>query len=135
MFAARAESAGVALQVRAAADLPTVSADAGRVLQALSNLVTNALKFTGAGGRVTLSAEPDGADVRFAVEDTGTGISAEDLPHVFDRFWHKRRVAQPGSGLGLPIVRGIVEAHGGQVGVESTPGQGSRFSFTVPSAS
>jgi PAS domain S-box-containing protein len=134
MFAARAQSADVELEIRAANDLPTVSADAGRVLQALSNLVTNALKFTESGGHVRLSAEPDPNGVRFVVEDTGTGITAEDLPHVFDRFWHKRRAAQPGSGLGLPIVRGIIEAHGGQISVESTLGEGSRFSFTVPSA-
>ena len=100
----------------------------------LGNLLTNALKYTPRGGRIWLSAAADPLGVRFAVEDTGAGIAAESLPHVFDRFWHGRRASRPGGGLGLPIVRGIVEAHGGTVDVRSTIGEGSWFSFTIPIA-
>jgi signal transduction histidine kinase len=102
------------------------------VLQVLGNLVTNAFRYTASGGCISLHAECDPAGVRFTVQDTGTGIPAEELPHVFDRFWPRRHAARGGSGLGLPIVRGIVEAHGGAVEVRSTTGEGSRFSFTIP---
>jgi signal transduction histidine kinase len=100
----------------------------------LGNLVTNSLRFTEPGGHVTLQAEPDPTGVRFVVEDTGGGIAPEDLPHVFDRFWQRQQGGGHGSGLGLSIVRGIVDAHAGQVMVESTPGKGSRFSLTLPTA-
>jgi signal transduction histidine kinase len=120
--------------MRAAPDLPAVLADAGRVLQVLANLVGNALRHTTTGGRVTLLAERDPKGVRFAVKDSGAGIAGEELPHLFDRFWHKRQAAQRGSGLGLPIVRGIVEAHGGTIDVRSAAGEGTWFSFTIPAA-
>ncbi|MDQ6886205.1 MAG: PAS domain-containing sensor histidine kinase [Gemmatimonadota bacterium] len=113
--------------------LPLVRADRERVLQVLSNLVSNAVKFTPPGGRITLRAEQDAGMVRFGVADTGSGIPSEDVPHLFDRFWHARRAAhERGTGLGLFIVKGLVEAHGGRVRMESTPGQGSTFSFTLP---
>jgi two-component system sensor histidine kinase BaeS len=97
--------------------------------------VTNALKFTEWGGRITLAATWDPDGVCFSVADTGVGIAAENMPHVFDRFWEKRRYrGERGMGLGLAIVRGIVEAHRGEVAVESAPGEGSRFSFTLPLA-
>jgi signal transduction histidine kinase len=135
MFAAAAHQRGVALETQTAPDLPTVRADAGRVLQGLANLVMNALKFTEPGGRITLRSERDPGGVRFAVEDTGAGIAAEDLPHVFDRYWQKRQGGvERGTGLGLAIVRGIVDAHSGQLSVESAPGKGSQFSFTLPTA-
>ncbi len=134
MFAAMASAHGVVLETRTTPDLPAVRADAERVLQGLANLVTNSLRFTEPGGHITLRAEPDPAGVRFAVEDTGSGIASEDLPHVFDRFWQRQHGGGGGSGLGLSIVRGIVDAHGGQVMAESTPGKGSRFSFTLPTA-
>jgi signal transduction histidine kinase len=136
MFAARAQSVGVELETRVSPGLPPVFADAGRVVQVLGNLLTNALRYTANGGRVTLLAESsDPAGIRFAVKDTGTGIAAEDVPHVFDRFWHKRPTALRGGGLGLPIVRGIVEAHGGSVEVTSTSSEGTVISFTIPRAS
>jgi signal transduction histidine kinase len=135
MFAARAQSAGVALESRVSPELPTVSADSGRVVQVLGNLLTNALRHTASGGRITLRAERDSTGVRFAVEDTGTGIAAEDVPHVFDRFWHTRPTALRGGGLGLPIVRGIIEAHGGSVELTSTSSEGTVISFTIPLAS
>jgi PAS domain S-box-containing protein len=135
MFATTASQRGVALETQATPNLPPVRADAERVIQGLANLLTNSLKFTPRGGHITLRAEPDPTGVRFAVEDTGVGIAAEDLPHVFDRFWQKHREGgERGTGLGLAIVRGIVDAHGGQIRVESTPGKGSRFSFTLPAA-
>jgi PAS domain S-box-containing protein len=135
MFAVRAQSVGVELETRVSPGLSPVFADAGRVVQVLGNLLTNALRYTANGGRVTLHAESAPAGVRFAVEDTGTGIAAEDVPHVFDRFWHKRPTALRGGGLGLPIVRGIVEAHGGSVEVTSTSSEGTVISFTIPAAS
>jgi PAS domain S-box-containing protein len=133
MLAATASQAGVELETSVAPDLPLVQADSGRVLQVLGNLVGNAVRYTPRGGRVRLHAQRDPAGVRFTVEDTGVGIDADELQHVFDRFWHSRRVPQRGSGLGLPIVRGIVEAHGGSVDVTSTIGEGTRFGFTIPS--
>lgn len=115
--------------------LPGVYADRERILQVFSNLLGNALKFTPEGGRVSLGAAPaDDGLVRFFVEDTGHGIPEEDLPHLFDRFWsgHRSGDAREGTGLGLPIARGIVEVHGGAISVESEPGVGTRISFTIP---
>jgi signal transduction histidine kinase len=121
------------LDMDVAPGLPLVRADAERVIQALGNLVGNAVKFTPPGGRITMHAAPEQHGVLFTVQDSGVGIAPTDLPHVFDRFWQKRRdSARRGTGLGLAIVRGIVEGHGGRLSVESAPGQGSRFSFTLP---
>jgi PAS domain S-box-containing protein len=96
-----------------------ISCDHDRVIQLFSNVVGNAVKFTPEGGTVTLGAEPDGGMVRFSVADTGPGISAEELPYVFDRYYQARRRNRDGIGLGLSIARGIVEAHGGRIWVES----------------
>jgi signal transduction histidine kinase len=135
IFAAAAQQRGLTLETETEPDLPAIRADAGRVHQALGNLIMNAFKFTDAGGRITLRSEHDLGSVRFAVKDTGLGIAADDLPHVFDRYWQKRRSGgEPGVGLGLAIVRGIVDAHGGHLAVESAPGKGSQFSFTIPTA-
>lgn len=135
IFAAPAKQRGLTLETQTEPDLPAIRADADRVHQALSNLITNAFKFTDAGGRITLRAEQGLDTVRFVVKDTGVGISADDLPHVFARYWQKRRSGgEPGVGLGLAIVRGIVDAHGGHLAVDSAPGRGSRFSFTIPTA-
>jgi signal transduction histidine kinase len=109
-----------------------VRADGERVLQVLSNLVGNALKFTPQGGQVTLSAYRDGAMVRFAVLDTGPGIPRESLSHIFDRFWKREMPGKKGTGLGLFIAKGIVEAHGGRMWVESNLGHGAKFYFTLP---
>ncbi|HEY4393310.1 MAG TPA: ATP-binding protein [Polyangia bacterium] len=112
-----------------------ISCDHDRVIQLFSNVVGNAVKFTPEGGTVTLRAEPDGSMVRFAVADTGPGISTDELPYVFDRYYQARRRNRDGIGLGLSIARGIVEAHGGRIWVESPTaptGGGSTFFFTLP---
>ena len=111
-----------------------VNADPKRVLQVLGNLLSNALKFTPERGTIDCTAQRDGGFVRFSVIDTGPGIAAEDLPMLFDRFYqtndnaHKRK----GLGLGLAICKGLVAAHGGRIWVESLPGVGSAFNFTLP---
>ena len=109
-------------------------ADRERVLQIFTNLVGNAVKFTPKGGSITITATAAGPAVRFSVKDTGSGIAPENLPHVFDRFWQARARARSGAGLGLAIARGIVEAHGGEIGVESTVGVGTEMYFTLPTA-
>lgn len=108
-----------------------VHAERDRVLQVLSNLIGNALKFTPPGGRVLLTVERQGAFVRFGVLDTGTGISREKLEHVFDRFWSDSP-EKKGTGLGLFIAKGVVDAHGGSIWVDSELGRGTRFYFTLP---
>jgi signal transduction histidine kinase len=135
MFAAAAGDRGIVLTTDVPAPPDPVYADAERLVQVLANLVGNALKFTDAGGHVTVRVESGPAELRIAVVDTGSGIPAEQLPHIFDRYWHARRGAkQRGSGLGLAIARGIVEAHRGTIGVTSTPGEGSTFVVTLPVA-
>jgi signal transduction histidine kinase len=129
---ARASTLTLVTEVRS--ELPAVLADKGRVLQVLSNLLTNALKFTAPGGRVRVGAEQLADEVCFWVTDTGPGISAEELPHVFERFWQARPGDRRGAGLGLLIAKGIVEAHGGRIWVESAFGKGSTFYFTLPIA-
>jgi PAS domain S-box-containing protein len=134
--AQRPLAASAALDVRCDLDceLPDVWGDQHRLLQVFENLIGNAIKFTPAGGHITISATPRERDVEFRVADTGGGIAAGDLPHVFDRFWQARKGAHGGAGLGLPITRGIVEAHGGRIWVESTLGRGTTLSFTIPRA-
>ena len=132
MMGSLAGDAGVALKCRMPPELPVLYADRDRLVQVFSNLVGNALKFTPAGGSVALRAELLEGAVRFVVADTGSGIPAEHLPRLFDRFWQARRADRRGLGLGLPIVKGIVYAHGGRIEVASAPGEGSTFSFTIP---
>lgn len=133
-FGPMAEQAGIVLETGTAGDLPALWADPDRLQQVLSNLVSNAIRFTPPGGRIVLTGEreTEGAGVRFTVRDTGTGISPEQLPRVFDRFWQASRTGRRNLGLGLAIVRGIVEGHGGRVWVESEPGRGTALHFSVP---
>ena len=112
----------------------SVFADRERVLQVLSNLVGNALKFTDPGGHVSVSVDRQATMARFAVQDTGTGIRDENLSHIFDRFWKDQTPGKKGTGLGLFIAKGIVVAHGGHIWAESEPGHGSSFYFTLPLA-
>lgn len=111
-----------------------VMADSGRVLQVLSNLIGNAHKFTPEGGRITVRIDAEAGSARFAIADTGPGISRQDLPHIFDRFWQARRVRRGGVGLGLAISKGIIDAHGGKIWAESCAGVGTTFYFTLPAA-
>ncbi|WP_437965644.1 ATP-binding protein [Sorangium sp. So ce260] len=126
-------------QIRLRALLPgsalRLTCDRGRMLQVLSNLAGNALRFTPEGCEITISAELRGAHVRLSVSDTGTGIEPEDLPRLFDRYWQARATRSAGAGLGLYIVKGIIEAHGGQISVDSALGVGTTFSCTIPVAS
>jgi PAS domain S-box-containing protein len=128
------KDAGLTLVVAIHEKVPAVNADAERIGQVLSNLIGNAIRFTAAGGIITVSAESEGSLVQISVSDTGTGISKEQLPHIFDRFWQSSQstIRSRGAGLGLPIARGIVRAHGGRIGVESELGRGSKFYFTLP---
>ncbi|MCL7429608.1 cell wall metabolism sensor histidine kinase WalK [Streptomyces sp. YS415] len=129
-----ADAAGVTLRTAAQGD-PWMEADPVRMRQALGNLVSNALRHTPTGGAVTLSARHDGDAVVLEVADTGSGIAPEDLPHVFDRFWRaekSRSRRTGGSGLGLPIVRHLLAAHGGTAAAASEPGTGSVFMLRLP---
>jgi signal transduction histidine kinase len=148
MFAPMAADQSRALVVEGEADLPHIDADPRRLIQVLSNLLSNALKFTAPGGRVVLSAraaeeeisEARGADgarpgVRFTVSDTGPGIAPQDLAHVCDWFWQSPSGKGTGAGLGLAIAHGLIEAHRRRLHVESVPGEGSTFWFTMPAVS
>jgi two-component system, OmpR family, phosphate regulon sensor histidine kinase PhoR len=117
-------------------DIPPVRADRDRLRQVMINILHNAVKFTPDGGKITLSTRLEGENVVVAVADTGIGISKEDLPHIFERFFKadKSRSGE-GSGLGLAIARHIVQAHGGEIRVQSQEGRGSTFSFTLPAFS
>jgi PAS domain S-box-containing protein len=131
----QASQQGRALEWRC--DDPTlrVRADPARIVQVLVNLVGNALKFTPAGGHVSVKVGRDGDSACFSVADTGPGIDPEHLPHIFGRFWQAEgRERRGGVGLGLAISRGIVAAHGGRIEARSEPGRGSTFRFTIPLA-
>lgn len=131
-----ASGRGVTMGVAAFDRALSVTGDAGRLEQALQNLATNALRHTPAGGTVTLGAESAASTVALRVTDTGAGIAPEHLPHVFDRFYKADQArSQPGSGLGLSIVKAIVERHGGTVNARSTPGVETVFEISMPSGS
>jgi signal transduction histidine kinase len=133
LFQARAAEAGIELT---APDAPgaVVTADRERVVQVLSNLIGNALRFTPRGGRIALTAEPDGPRVRFEVSDTGPGIAEDQIPRLFERYWQGRSPQRGSLGLGLYICKQLVAAHGGDIGVRSRLGDGSTFWFTLPVA-
>lgn len=129
---------GVTLATAVAPDLPELDADVERIGQVLGNLLDNALRHTPAGGTVTVTADRDGSGVRITVADTGEGIAAEHLPHVFERFYRAdaaRDRSRGGSGIGLAIVRAIVTEHGGRVTAHSGgPGTGTAFAVILPAA-
>jgi two-component system OmpR family sensor kinase/two-component system sensor histidine kinase BaeS len=141
---AESEDVNLSVDLPDPGGLPLVQADPDRLAQVLRNLLANALRHTPTGGQVTVGAEPSSDEpgfVQITVTDTGEGIAPEDLSCVFDRFWRADRSRsrdqsgiRAGAGLGLTIARQLVEAHGGRITVESAPGQGTRFAFTLPVA-
>ena len=135
-FSIAAESENLEIEVQGCDSLPLIRADADRVAQVLRNLLINALRYT--QGHITVSAIATAqGEVVLNVVDSGKGIAPEDLPHIFDRFYRgdkSRSRASGGTGLGLAIARAWVEAMNGKIGVESTPGQGTRFWFALPVA-
>ncbi len=134
LFKSQAATTSVSLRYHAGDHLPPVYADRHRVLQVLSNLIGNAMKFTPAGGGITFRAEANGEHVLVIVADSGPGIPKENLGDIFNPYWQAKRTARLGAGLGLPIAKGIVESHGGRIWVESDPGSGTKFFFTLPVA-
>jgi signal transduction histidine kinase len=130
----------IALKLDVGSDPCRVYCDRARVIQVLSNVVGNAIKFTPDGGAVTVTAEVDGDSVRVSIKDTGPGIPEASLRQIFDRYWqgrggaHREAGAQKGRGLGLYIAKGIVEAQGGTIWADSRVGEGSTFHFTLPLA-
>lgn len=132
MMKAQAEEKGLNIFLSVNSELPVVMYDKQRIAQALLNLVGNAIKFTEIGGSIRISAEESMGAVKFSVTDTGPGISEEDLPKIFDRYWQAKRSKAASAGLGLSITKGIIEAHGSQIRVESQLGKGSTFYFVLP---
>jgi signal transduction histidine kinase len=129
-FAAQADAAGVELVVDASGDLSPVEIDPARIREVIANLLTNALRHTPRDGRIEIAARGADGGVSVSVNDTGSGIAPEALPHVFERFY--RTGGSSGSGLGLPIARSLVAAHGGEMSASSEPGGGTRMVFTIP---
>jgi len=128
-FSDQAQRTGVALA--STADGPaTIDADPVRIREVLTNLVSNALRYTPAGGTVGIDLRRAGGQVEVTVRDTGTGIAPDAVAGIFDRF--SKSTDSPGAGLGLAIAKGLVEAHGGAIRAESAPGQGTRIVFTLP---
>jgi two-component system, OmpR family, phosphate regulon sensor histidine kinase PhoR len=131
----QAERAGLNLSLECPEDLPAVYADPTRVEQVLVNLLHNAIKFTPPGGKISVAAYPEGANVIIYVKDTGVGIAPDALPRIFERFYKADKARSGGgTGLGLSIARHLVEAHGGRIWAESMVSQGSTFYFSIPLA-
>lgn len=137
LFQLRAQQQNLSLRVEADPDLPEVAVDETRIIQVMDNLLANALRYTPAGGEITLSARAEEGTVRFTVRDTGVGIPPEELGQIFERFHRadpSRHTEMGESGLGLAIVKAIVEAHGGQVWAESALNQGTSVHLRLPAA-
>ena len=132
-YRSQAEQAGIGLTVKVADDVPTLDIDPARIREVVSNLLTNALRHTPRDGKVDLSAELTGDQVEVMVHDSGSGIPPDQLDRIFDRFY--RSPDSPGSGLGLPIAKSLVEAHGGVISAASGTGNGTTLRFTLPSPS
>lgn len=132
-FELQARSQGQELGLDLPPDLPPIVADPQRVRQVAANLVSNALRHAPDAGQVVISAVALPGEVQVSVADDGPGIAREDLDRVFERFWHGTQRRAQGSGLGLTIARELIRAHEGRIWVESEPGQGSTFYFTLPS--
>lgn len=132
IFDFSAEGRNLALDFQVAPDIPTVIADRSRLLQVIGNLLNNALKFTPDGGRISLHAEEHDGRVNIVVQNTGSSIAPEQMPHIFDRFWRGDRASRNSAGLGLAICKGVVEAHNGTVEVISNEQAGTSFKVTIP---
>lgn len=132
-FYSLAEEKGIVLSKKIAATLPKVEADGERLRQVMNNLISNAIKFSPDGGSIIVKAEDKNNELLVQVIDHGVGIPKEAIPHVFERFYRAEdSMALGGTGLGLYITKQIIEAHGGRIWVESEPGKGSTFYFTIP---
>ena len=129
-FRGQAQSAGISLVVEAAPDLPPIEIDPARIRQVLTNLIANALRYTGHGGSIRVRGELRDKAIAVTVSDTGRGIAAPDLPHIFERY--TKSSDSRGSGLGLAIAKDLVEAHGGTISAQSQSGQGTTICFTLP---
>lgn len=132
---AQADEKDIKIILKHDEDLPKISIDPSRMSQVIKNMLSNAIRFTPTGGAITLSASKADFRIILSVSDTGAGIDPEDLPYVFERFYRadKSRARKTGgAGIGLTIAKRFVEAHGGDIAVESSPGVGSRFSVTLP---
>jgi PAS domain S-box-containing protein len=135
LFETAATDRAIQLQASGVEHLPGIDADPERLLQVLANLIANAVRFTSEGGTISVGADAEDGAIIFTVHDTGAGIAADDLPHIFKRRWHTGTTGPDGgTGLGLAIAKGIVEAHGGRIWAESDVGKGSRFQFSIPLA-
>jgi signal transduction histidine kinase len=134
ILAPQIEGRSLQLKVQLGVQLSSVQCDRERVLQVIANLVGNAIKFTKVGGEICIAARLVEDAVCFSVADTGCGIPDSELTHVFDHYWTRHQGIREGTGLGLFIAKGIAEAHGGTIWVESKVGVGSTFFFTLPSA-
>lgn len=133
VFAGLFAEEGIHLTADVPGQLPRADADGERILQVVGNLLSNAAKFAPRGGHVTLSARDCGEEILVSVRDDGPGIPADQVPHIFDRFWHSRRAARTrGTGLGLSIAKAIVDAHGGRIWVNTAEERGSTFFFSLP---
>lgn len=132
-FRAQADASGVCLEVDVAPDVPSIAIDPARMRAVLSNLITNALRYTPDGGSIHVSGSVVDACVVLSIRDTGSGIAPDDLPYVFDRFY--KTSDSRGSGLGLAIAKNLVEAHGGEIKVESEVGQGTQIHVMLPKLS
>jgi two-component system phosphate regulon sensor histidine kinase PhoR len=137
LFRDRAQARQIRLETELATDMPLISADRRALEQVLTNLLDNAVKYATEGALVVLRAVPEHGCVRISVQDSGPGIEAKHLPRIFERFYRvdagrSREIG--GTGLGLSIVKHLVEAMDGHLGVESAPGQGTKFDFALPAA-
>jgi signal transduction histidine kinase len=132
LFKAQTAAQQITMRYEVFPGTPPVHADRHRVMQVLSNLIGNAMKFVPPGGIISCRAESAMRDVLFTVADNGPGIRREDIGRIFSPYWQSERAERMGAGLGLPIVKGIVESHGGKIWVESEEGRGTRFYFTLP---
>ncbi|OFZ20964.1 MAG: hypothetical protein A2X94_06420 [Bdellovibrionales bacterium GWB1_55_8] len=124
----------ISLEVHADSECPNIACDRMLLFRVFSNLIGNAIKFTPENGAVTVSCECDGRGVLFSVKDTGPGIAPDEVPYIFERYWQSKRASRKGAGLGLYIAKGIIEAHGGKIAVDSQVGRGTRFVFFIPLA-